>query len=93
MSKAVDIAPKVVRGMNGQLACFNCTTSPDREAHWEVEGRIMDGNPDLIGGKTHISHCFSINKSMNVTCVSEMLSSNTTIPPERDTGEIILIKG
>ena len=93
MSMTVDIVPKVVRGMRGQQACFKCKTSPDHEAHWEVEGHIIEGNPDLIGGKTVISRCFNITKSMNVTCVSEMLSSNAAILPERDTGEIILIKG
>lgn len=79
--------------MQGQLACFTCTTSPDREIHWEIKGDIIDGNPDLIGGQTVISRCFNITMSENVTCVSEILSDTDAILPERDTAKIILIEG
>ena len=87
----VHIEPKMVRGAHGQQACFNCTTS-HLEAHWEVENKTIPGNGDRENGKTFISYCFNITKSVNVTCYGVTTSSHGILTAT-DTAEIIKIEG
>ena len=91
MSETVHIEPKMVRGAYGQPACFNCTTSY-LEAYWRVENKTIPGNGDRENGQTFASYCFSITKSMTVTCHGVTISSSGMLT-ETDTAEIIMIEG